>query len=340
MIRRSFLLLLSFIFFLPVVALAQKTPGSTARNAKFLASFHEVTARPSQSTVVIRCAGKNVALGTIVESNGLILTKASELAGEVKVRFKDGKELDAKILAVHEAHDLALLKVEAVNLTPIQWRPSKEVPVGYWAVSVGPEADPVALGVVSVAMRNVPKGGGGPVGPPSGGAYLGIQLVPESEEARIADVIPGGGAAKAGLKKDDVILAIAGKAIAGADAVRATLSKFKPGDVVKVKVKRGDEELELEAKLGKAPTNRGDFQNNLGSKLSARRTGFPTILQHDSVVKPEECGGPLVDLEGKCIGINIARAGRTESYAIPTEVLLPLLEEMKQGRHPPKKGKG
>ena len=45
------------------------------------------------------------------------------------------------------------------------------------------------------------------------------------------------------------------------------------------------------------------------------------ILQHDSVLKPSECGGPLVDLDGKVVGINIARAGRTETYAIPSEVV-------------------
>ena len=32
---------------------------------------------------------------------------------------------------------------------------------------------------------------------------------------------------------------------------------------------------------------------------------------------PADCGGPLVNLDGKVVGMNIARAGRTESYAIP-----------------------
>jgi serine protease Do len=54
------------------------------------------------------------------------------------------------------------------------------------------------------------------------------------------------------------------------------------------------------------------------------------ILQHDTVLKPEECGGPIVNLDGKAIGINIARAGRVESYAIPSEAVLPILEELKR----------
>jgi S1-C subfamily serine protease len=70
----------------------------------------------------------------------------------------------------------------------------------------------------------------------------------------------------------------------------------------------------------------------MGSTLSERRNGFPTILQHDQVIAPTDCGGPLVDLDGKAVGINIARAGRVESYAIPTEVVLSAINELKSCR--------
>src|SRR5262249_53128260 len=54
-------------------------------------------------------------------------------------------------------------------------------------------------------------------------------------------------------------------------------------------------------------------------ELSGRRRGFPTVLQHDTVLRPSDCGGPLVGLDGNVIGVNIARAGRTARYAIPAE---------------------
>ena len=75
---------------------------------------------------------------------------------------------------------------------------------------------------------------------------------------------------------------------------------------------------------------------SLGSELSLKRTGFPTILQHDTVIKPKDCGGPLVDLDGKTVGINIARAGRTETYAIPAEDIQKLLPDLKSGKLAPK----
>src|SRR5437870_13748813 len=82
--------------------------------------------------------------------------------------------------------------------------------------------------------------------------------------------------------------------------------------------------------------SRGDFQNNMGSKLSEKRTGFPNILQHDTVLNPTDCGGPRVDLDGKAVGINIARAGRVESYAIPSDTILALLPDLKTGKLAPK----
>src|SRR5262249_17623555 len=89
--------------------------------------------------------------------------------------------------------------------------------------------------------------------------------------------------------------------------------------------------------LGKRPAGRADVQNSMGSELSSRRSGFPTILQHDQVIKPTECGGPVVDLDGRVVGINIARAGRTESYAIPGEAVRKLLPELMSGKLAPPK---
>ena len=102
----------------------------------------------------------------------------------------------------------------------------------------------------------------------------------------------------------------------------------------KLKITRDEKEQDLRITLGTRPGSKGgksrsDQQNNMGSKLSERRAGFPIILQHDSVLKPTDCGGPLVNLDGQVVGINIARAGRVESYAIPSEAVRPLLEKLK-----------
>ena len=81
--------------------------------------------------------------------------------------------------------------------------------------------------------------------------------------------------------------------------------------------------------------DRAEFQNHLGGELSERRAGFPTALQHDTVLKPSDCGGPIVDLEGKVVGINIARAGRVESFAIPAGTIKTLLPDLLSGKLDP-----
>lgn len=300
-------------------------------NPSFLAAFRPVVAKTRQSTVQIRCDGEYVALGTIVGSDGLILTKASTLSGTPVVLLTNGKEYEAQIIAQKDEHDLALLKIEATDLTPVDFHSSRTVPVGSWAVSVGTGRDPVTVGVVSVGSRNL-TAKHSPSRSHSGG-YLGIALDPANAGARITEVLPRSGAADAGLRPNDTILAVAGKAISDVPSLIRTLQNYKSGDTVLVRVRRGDRELEVRATLGPRPSTRGDIQNRMGSKLSDRIDGFSTVLQHDSVVDPEQCGGPLVNLEGKVIGINISRAGRTESYAIPTEVILPLIQEMRNS-HP------
>ncbi|HXG08705.1 MAG TPA: PDZ domain-containing protein [Gemmataceae bacterium] len=305
-------------------------PATYLRSSpKVLAAFREVVAKPSECTVRVKCEGQNVALGTVVAADGWILTKFSELKGTPVCRLRDGRELEACVVSVDERYDLALLKIECTGLTPVQWYDSKVCPVGNWVACVGDGEEPAAIGVLSVAARAVPVGRTPPPTNPSGG-YLGVGLDPEAEGARISQVMPGSAAEKAGLKVNDIILAVDGEEVRDVDSLIALLQRHKPGDVVNLTVKRGDQELEMKATLGKRPAsaNRADFQNSLGSELSKRRTGFPTILQHDAVIKPADCGGPLVDLDGRVVGINIARAGRTESYAIPSETVQSLLGQL------------
>jgi serine protease Do len=75
--------------------------------------------------------------------------------------------------------------------------------------------------------------------------------------------------------------------------------------------------------------------NAASGGMSRRAVDFPIVIQHDSALRPEDCGGPLVDLSGKALGINIARAGRIASYAIPADQILPILDNLKNGKLAP-----
>jgi serine protease Do len=308
-------------------------------NPRFKELFREVIARPSESTVRIRAGGKDAALGVVVGADGWILTKAFDLKGKLVCTLKDGREYDARIVGVHEVHDLAVLKIDATDLPVIKFTATKSVPAGSWVASPGMGDDPVAVGVVSVPTRDVIfKGLPIAAAELSKIGYLGVALEPaDGRGVRVTQVMKGTAAAKAGLEIQDVILSVSGTTVRDPEQFQMQMVKHRPGDTITLHVLRGDDELDLEATLQKRPAgdNRGELQNNMGSKLSARRSGYPTILTHDSVVDPTDCGGPLVDLDGHVLGINISRAGRTESWAVPTEVIRDLLADLKSGKLAP-----
>jgi serine protease Do len=299
-----------------------------------MGAFHDVVARASLSTVRVICGSKDTALGVVVDEKGWILTKSCDLKDKITCKLHDGRVLDARLVGIHKDNDLALLKIEASGLVPVEFTDSKGTLAGNWVVCAGLGADPVAIGVVSVPTRTIPDKSGFDLPPPNAG-YLGVAPGPGNGGIRVLQVLPKTGADKAGLKADDIILFLAGKAVSDPKEFAKEVQKFKTGEVITLKVKRGEKELDLNITLGKRPVPRVELQNRMGSELSSRRTGYPIVLQFDGLIKPTDCGGPLVDLDGKVIGISICRAGRAENWAIPAEAIKPLLGDLKAGKYPP-----
>ena len=93
------------------------------------------------------------ALGTVISADGYILTKASELHGGARCRFKDGRELPATLVGIHDEHDLAMLKVDAGDLVPVDWKADALPALGSFLVTVGLADEPEAIGVVSATTR-------------------------------------------------------------------------------------------------------------------------------------------------------------------------------------------
>jgi len=261
-----------------------------------------------------------VAFGTIVSEEGLVLTKASELRGQIKCVLSDKRTLTARIVVVRPEHDLALLRLEGTEkFSAIEW--CVEAPtVGNFLATPGHGELPTAIGVISVAPRRIAAAFG----------YLGVGL--DQARPRVTLIQPGSSADKAGLQVDDLVLRVNGEKVDDREMLQQQIRKHPPGDKVELQVRRGEHEFKVVAVLGDLQTglqqDRVDFQNRLGGGLSSRRAGFDSVLQHDTVLNPNECGGPVIDLDGKAIGINIARAGRVASYAIPADVLRPLVARM------------
>ena len=84
----------------------------------------------------------------------------------------------------------------------------------------------------------------------------------------------------------------------------------------------------LEAELREALMDTVPVLNDEDTRETQPTIGFQRVLQHDTVLEPEDCGGPLVDLEGRVVGVNIARAGRIETLAIPAREVQALIAQM------------
>jgi serine protease Do len=181
--------------------------------------------------------------------------------------------------------------------------------------------DPLGIGIVSVPRRVIPPIGG----------VIGVRLREKPGPAQIDAVVPGSPAAAAGLKAGDVITHVDAERAKTVLEVRNMLRRHRPGEVIRLTIKRDRQTVEVSVRLAKLSIP----MNSLGVGVSTRSDNFPAVIQHDTVLNPVDCGGPVVDLSGKVVGVNIAHAGRTETYCLPTDVLIVSMYELMSGRLSP-----
>src|SRR5262249_4206669 len=138
-----------------LVALAAPASAQLSKDSKLLAPFKPIVAAATESTVRIKCDDKDAVLGTIVDADGFILTKLSELKGVLFVRLPDGTEYEAQTVAAHKDTDLALLKVDVKGLKPVKFADTAKISRGTWVAASGSTSDPISVGIVSVMTRKL-----------------------------------------------------------------------------------------------------------------------------------------------------------------------------------------
>jgi len=224
---------------------------------------------------------------------------------------------------VDKDNDLALLKVAAEGLPAVTWGDSNALAQGAWVVAVWPDDHRVQVGVVSAQRRRIARTGG----------VLGIGL---GEDRRgvdgvvVARVFPDSGAAEAGVEVGDIVLSVNGEITAQRTALIDKVTQHDPGEIVKLRIRRGDATFDKDVMLGHRSQVFDLFNRNqrMSGPTSKRRSGFVAVIQHDIPLGPDTMGSPIVDLSGKVVGINIARVNRSETYALPADVVEPSVRKL------------
>ena len=284
-------------------------------------SFAEVLGAASRSTVKVLDASTVVGLGTIIDER-LILTKASSLRGKhLRCRYQRSSSFSVEKVAELRSHDLALLKSSRPLPAP-EWEIAETPEVGTLLASSGLNVQPIAIGVASSPLNTIPSEG-----------KLGIHM--EGSMPRVSNLIVGSGAEQAGVKIGDLITAIDAEEIHSAKDLIRHVKKLYPGDSVNLTIRRKDQLLEVPVKLARFSdfdAALADFEDFIGGKLSERRSGFPRVIQHDTAIRPVHCGGPVVSIDGRFVGINIARAARTSSYLLPASEISIAIDKLRKMR--------
>ena len=351
-----------------VIALATPVPADEnletayrTTGAIVLAAFEPQRLVMQQSSAVIYDGLAEKAYGVVISPQGDILTKASEIKGikKLAVTVDQKKYTEVKILTIDPTWDVAHLKVAAVGLTPVKYAPTSAVPQGTWVVANGVTSRThrrVLAGIISAKTREVggaalgvilkqPKGNakenakdGAKEDPkedpkerkegPKDGAKDGAK-----EDANVLEILElqdKSGAKEAGLQKGDVITAIGDQPVGKFEDIAKALKGRQVGSKVKVSYRRNDEAASVEVRLmaRSEMTEQMSRNDQMSGKVSDRRSDFPRVMQHDILSANSVVGGPLLDLDGRCLGMNIARANRAETFAIPVEDLKAIAEHM------------
>ncbi|MCW1887187.1 S1C family serine protease [Luteolibacter flavescens] len=302
---------------------AYRTNGQSVQSA-----FDSVRAVLQDSSAVIQRGRKEIAYGTVMSADGYILTKASEIGDASDLSIIVGKKAypEPQLISTDPTWDVALLKIPAEGLTPVRLLLDQaEPPRGTWVVANGATSRSlrrVQVGIIAANAREIPH---------AGGPVLGVSFEEKDKKLVVTEVAEKSGSATAGVTKDDVLLLLDGDEITGTEGLAELIGEYHVGDEVTLTIERAGEKKELKVELkGRSDVFGEEVTRNdmMSGAFSKRRSGFPKVIQHDIIANASSIGGPVLNLDGGCLGMNIARATRCETFAIPASELKSIAERL------------
>lgn len=127
--------------------------------------FYQLVQPPDQKAQSLGTGFIISADGDIVTNNHVVAPEelGGRVADQIIVKLDDKREYRAKVFARDPATDVALLKIDAKDLTPLRLGDSDALEVGEWVVAIGQPyglASTVTAGIVSAKGRHGQEVGG------------------------------------------------------------------------------------------------------------------------------------------------------------------------------------
>lgn len=303
-------------FFLTIGLIADEVsflPNDYRTNGRLVRrSAEELRGSILDSTVAIVGEDGLVSLGTRLDQGRLVITKLSLLPEEFQVGLGRDELVAGTLIHQESSLDLAAIRIDKGRDDSIVWMETCCGAIGDWVLAPRGRRS-FRMGVISARERKIENVGGA----------LGIQLEERvDQQVVVVSVFEESGAEKAGLERGDIIRSIDGTLIESSDALINLVRKHDAGDVLRLMVKRGDAVLPKEVTLSyRSVFDSEDRNQRMSGETSDRRTGFERVIQHSTPLRPEDMGGPVYALNGEVIGLNIARADRVTTFALPADLV-------------------
>ncbi len=272
---------------------------------------------------------RRVAYG-ISLGDGKLLTKASEVV-QRRALFTASREqvaMSAKIAGIYPDHDLAVLQVPGLKAPAAEWADASNLAEGAFLSAIRADGEAQAMGVLSVRERSLKSIDQG---------FLGIEMdtLETGKGVRVNNVVEGSAAAEVGIRRDDIIVKIAGQEVRGFYELSTKLRRLKNGEQPEIELMRAGDFIKVKPTLKGREIREGvsrrlEQMDRMSGGQSRIRGDFGNVIQSDMELEVEDAGLPVVDLEGRIIGMVIARAGRISTLILPGDDVARALEKEAQ----------
>jgi len=259
---------------------------------------------------------------------GRLLAKASEVLGKQALftATREKKSLSGKVIGTYPDHDLAIIEVTDLKAVAAKWGDASSLSEGAFLAAVRPDGEAQAMGVLSVQERSLKSEDQG---------FLGVQMDQRAtgEGVRVQLVVEGSAAEEVGLRAGDVITMINGEEVKGIYELSTKLRRLKAGEEAEIMFLRAKNVIKVKPTLQpREVANRGNSRrvermDRMSGSQSRVRGEFRNVIQSDMELESSDAGLPVVDLEGRIVGMVIARAGRISTLILPGDDLEKILRE-------------